>query len=393
MNKPIDLIYVGWLPPHRSGAAVFCLQLLRAFANNGYRVRALAPVKAGMQDLAPAAVTAARPVALRHFTTGDDSDDLNAPGSVDYRRQLTEKPARLLAQCIGEARPDIIVIGSENFFTANVDVATAHGIPCALMNHGKITAFLSPDFPVPLRNQALERLRQADVVFACAAHLAARMAGFGIKDTIVVPNAVDARAFRPRPKNPDLLAHLDIRPDDAVVLHASNLRPVKRAADIVASAATVLRQRPDVVYLVVGTGKHRDSLQQACAADGIDRQFRFVPWVEHADMPDFFALADLVVMPSQGEGLALAYLEAQAAARVVLASDIPAAREVIADGGTGLLFPMGDVAALAAKTLAILDDPARRQRIGEAARDYVVAHHPLDRAIDAYDQALRALLR
>jgi glycosyltransferase involved in cell wall biosynthesis len=55
-------------------------------------------------------------------------------------------------------------------------------------------------------------------------------------------------------------------------------------------------------------------------------------------MPDYINLADIVVMPSAAETQALVYLETQACARLLLASDIPGAREVIVDGETGLLF-------------------------------------------------------
>jgi glycosyltransferase involved in cell wall biosynthesis len=58
-------------------------------------------------------------------------------------------------------------------------------------------------------------------------------------------------------------------------------------------------------------------------------------------VPDYINLADVVVMPSEREGQSLVYLEAQACGKLIVASDIPAAREVITDGETGLLFERG----------------------------------------------------
>ena len=66
---------------------------------------------------------------------------------------------------------------------------------------------------------------------------------------------------------------------------------------------------------------------------------RFAGWIDYARMPDYINLGDIVVMPSESEGLARVYLEAQACARVLVASDIPPAREVVTEGETGLLFP------------------------------------------------------
>ena len=101
-------------------------------------------------------------------------------------------------------------------------------------------------------------------------------------------------------------------------------------------------------------------------------------------------LADLVAMPSGSEGQALVHLEAQACARVLLASDIPAAREVIEPGRTGLLFPAGDVSALTDATLRAAHDPALRTLIGCQARERVRVH-ALPDTVATYEQTLAAV--
>jgi len=75
-----------------------------------------------------------------------------------------------------------------------------------------------------------------------------------------------------------------------------------------------------------------------------------------------------VLLPSEREGLALVCLETQACGRVILASDIPGSREAIVDRETGVLFPMGDVSALAAETVRLIEDRALRDTIAERAR-------------------------
>src|SRR5262245_57958895 len=100
-------------------------------------------------------------------------------------------------------------------------------------------------------------------------------------------------------------------------------------------------------------------------------------------MPTYLAVADLVVMPSASEALARVYVETLASGRVLVASNIPAEREVVVDGETGLLFPCGDVAALTETILGIASDPLRRQRIGQRARQFA-RRHDLVPAIDAY---------
>jgi hypothetical protein len=117
---------------------------------------------------------------------------------------------------------------------------------------------------------------------------------------------------------------------------------------------------------------------------GVIQRFRFQPFVDNAVMPRYMNLADLVVMPSEREGLSRVYLEAQACAKTLLASDIPGAREAVTHGETGRLFRRGDIDDLTEKTLLAAGDPALRARIGRQARQYVERHHDIDRAVDQY---------
>ena len=107
-------------------------------------------------------------------------------------------------------------------------------------------------------------------------------------------------------------------------------------------------------------------------------------------MPDYLNLADLFVMPSITEALALVYLEIMACGRVLVATDIPAAREVGVDGETALLFRPGDVAHLTTITLRAAADAALRAAIGRQARA-AVQRFDVRRTVDAYEILLRHL--
>jgi glycosyltransferase involved in cell wall biosynthesis len=174
--------------------------------------------------------------------------------------------------------------------------------------------------------------------------------------------------FRPRSKDPRLLRKLRIPVDDAVVGHFSSLQPVKRPLDVVESAAFVLRSHPACCYLVAGAGPCRPEMERLAHQRGIGGQFRFVGRIEHALVPRYMSLCDLVVLPSERESFSLVYREAQACGRVIVASDIPAAREAIEPGRTGALFRRGDPRDLATVTLRLLRNRARRRRIAANAR-------------------------
>ena len=125
---------------------------------------------------------------------------------------------------------------------------------------------------------------------------------------------------------------------------------------------------------MVGDGPLRAEVEEACRERGLAERFRFTGWIDYPRMPSYIRLADLVLMPSEWEVQALVYLETLACGRLLVASDIPAAREVITDGETGLLFRMGDVDDLTEKTLLAAGSPALRAVIAGKAREAVRAH-------------------
>ena len=223
-----------------------------------------------------------------------------------------------------------------------------------------------------------------------ANHLADCLRGFGLGDVRSIQNAVDRGKFFPRPKDFALLRQLGIGAEQRTVVDASNLRALKRPLDLVDSAQQVVRQRPDAVYVVVGDGPYRKAMEEACANQSLTGHFRFVGWIDHDLVPNYINLADVVVMPSESEALAMVYLETLACERVLVASDIAAAREVIDDGETGILFRKGDVADLAAKILSVIGNRALRTAIGKKARQSVLKYD-LDRFVTAYELVIREL--
>jgi glycosyltransferase involved in cell wall biosynthesis len=97
-------------------------------------------------------------------------------------------------------------------------------------------------------------------------------------------------------------------------------------------------------------------------------------------------------MPSDFEGMARVYLEAQACGRALLASDIPAASEVIEDGLTGILYRRGDINELAKKIAILARDPIQRQTLGENARKQIEERHSLDQIAAEYNHALSSVV-
>jgi N-acetyl-alpha-D-glucosaminyl L-malate synthase BshA len=154
-------------------------------------------------------------------------------------------------------------------------------------------------------------------------------------------------------------------PDESILMHLSNFRPVKRVVDVVKIFARVVRERPTQLVLV-GDGPDRSAAEWLAHDLGIHSHVHFLGKQERVS--ELLALADLLLMPSELESFGLAALEAMACKVPSIATRVGGVPELIDDGVTGLLFPVGDVDAMAAAALSLLANPSRLQAMREEAR-------------------------
>jgi len=153
--------------------------------------------------------------------------------------------------------------------------------------------------------------------------------------------------------------------DELTVMHVSNFRPVKRVQDVIAAFAKIC-QAVNARLVLIGDGP--DVTAVRCEAERLgvlDRVF-FIGVVDH--IASLLAAADLFLLPSSTESFGLAALEAMASGVPVIASNVGGLPEVVEDGVTGHLVPVGDVERMAARAIEILSNPQTRRVMGEAGR-------------------------
>jgi len=177
----------------------------------------------------------------------------------------------------------------------------------------------------------------------------------------VIHNAVDLGSYAsPASQQPPVeLARCPQRP---VVLTVARLDKQKGHTTLLQAAAQI----PEAVFVLVGDGQERNTLQAICQSLGLEERVIFAGF--RSDIPNWLAHCDLFVLPSLYEGLSLSLLEAMAAGKPVIASAIPGNEEVIGHGKTGWLVPPGDAARLAQALRALLADPALAQRLALAGQ-------------------------
>jgi len=155
------------------------------------------------------------------------------------------------------------------------------------------------------------------------------------------------------------------RPDEAILMHLSNFRPVKRVVDVVKVFAQVARQMPARLVLV-GDGPDRSAAEWLAHDLKIHDKILFMGKQERVN--ELLPLADLMLMPSELESFGLAALEAMACKVPSIATRVGGVPELIDDGVTGLLYGVGEVDDMAAGALSLLQDRAKMDAMREAGR-------------------------
>ncbi len=174
---------------------------------------------------------------------------------------------------------------------------------------------------------------------------------------------------------------LGVAQDAEVVVTVGRQEYQKAHTHLIEAFALVAANRPDARLLIAGREGHAtaeiDALIERLGVGDI------VTMLGHRDdVPDVMAASDLFVFPSLYEGLGGALIEAIGLGLPVVASDIPALREVVVEGENALLFPPGDVASLATAIGALLDDPERRTAFGQRSRELFDAEFRAEDAIE-----------
>lgn len=175
------------------------------------------------------------------------------------------------------------------------------------------------------------------------------------------------------------------------IVSVGRLVKLKGQDQLIDAAADLVREDPDVRVFIVGDGPERESLRRQAASLGLEGHVVFTGAVD--DVSAYLREADVFVSASHREGMPLCVLEAMAWQVPVVASDVAGHRGVIGHGETGLLFPPGDVRALAQAVRGTADEPdSTRERVRRARR-LVEERYSIDAAVRSYGQVYAAVLR
>jgi glycosyltransferase involved in cell wall biosynthesis len=184
-------------------------------------------------------------------------------------------------------------------------------------------------------------------------------------------------------------AALGLDTDALVVTTVGRLTAIKQHSLFLETASLIARDEPRARFFVAGDGELRADLERQSAALGLGDRMRFLGW--RRDLAAIYGATDVFLLTSRNEGTPVALIESLAAGVPGVATDVGGIRDVMASDEVGLVAPFGDARALAAHVLALLRDPDRRRRMGEAGRRSVAARYSIDRLVGDIEALYREL--
>ena len=313
---------------------------------------------------------------------------------LDLRRDLRALAA--LVRLMRIERPDVVHTHTAKAGMLGRVAAMLAGVPVRLHTfHGHVfDGYFSPAKTRVFL--ALERAlaRRTQRILTVSESVRADLLALGIgrpEQVTVVPLGLDLDPLaRAEVRRGELRRELGVDASTPLVGIVARLVPIKAHEVFLAAAAGIAAQIPTCRFVVVGDGERRAELIDLAERTGLRGRCVFLGW--RADLDRIHADLDVVLLTSRNEGSPVALIEAMAAGCAVVATAVGGVPDLVTDGVHGRLAAMDDAAGIAAATVALLRDPARRRALGAAGRERALARHGAARLVAEIDRLYEAEL-
>ena len=223
----------------------------------------------------------------------------------------------------------------------------------------------------------------------------ARQAHLPLEDYTVIYNGVDVQRYARDPsQRNELRRRWGIAEGEVLCGFVGRLDEQKGIPELVDLMTRLSgspgNTGPAIQFVLAGDGPMRGFLEEAVTRRGLARNVRVLGFTD--DIPGVLWACDLFLQPSRWEGFCLAAAEAMAAGLPVVGTDVDGLNEVVADGQTGILCRVGDVAALTEAVRRLAQDPSVRERMGQLGRARVLEHFSVDRFVAGHQELYASMV-
>lgn len=198
--------------------------------------------------------------------------------------------------------------------------------------------------------------KTCDQVIAPTATVGSFLRKSGVHNVSIVPNSIDTDIFNPRANGAGVRRRLGIRPDAKVILYLGRLSKEKKVETLLKAAAKLIKKYDDVQLVIGGTGPAEHHYMEIARRLGINHRTKFIGFVSESMLPQLYASADVVCLPSTFETQGIVMIEAMAVGTPVVGADFLAIKEMIHNGKNGEKFRPGDYADCSKKIEKVLNN-------------------------------------
>lgn len=312
---------------------------------------------------------------------------------IVFRRSMDWRAILRLRRLMRQERVDILnTHSSKDSWCGSLAARLARGVKVVRTRHVSI----------PIQNNLPTRwlyTRLTDAIITTGEKLREQLIrdnGFRPEKIVSIATGVDLQRF-----NPSRYSHLTVReelglsPETPLIGTIAMLRRMKGHHVLMDAAAQVLRQMPQVKFLIVGdipsASPVKANLEEQVARLGIGGSVLFAGYRE--DVPEILAALDCVVLPStRDEGVPQSVAQALAMARPVVATDVGATAELVENGVTGILVPPNNATALAEGILSVLRDPTTASQRALVGQQRVRERHSVERMAEQVERLYERLM-
>ncbi len=302
-----------------------------------------------------------------------------------------------------------VIVAASNHITALPALIAARrlGLPFVYEVRGlwEITqASTQPEWAGSERYQLMRELEQqaaleADLVITLTEELADELASWGVsrERITVVPNAVNAERFTPRPADTDVARQLKLPAGVPVIGYAGSAVAYEGLELLLEALAKLKARGQEFVFVLVGDGKVIDTVKATAKTLGIEKNCRFTGRVAFEQVPRYLSCMDIMPIPRLSSAVtemvsALKPLEAMAMGKAVVLSDV-SPHQIMAGpaGERARLFEKDNAVALSDAIETLINNPTERERLGEAARAWIDRERTWNHVTSIYARSLQQL--
>ena len=294
-----------------------------------------------------------------------------------------------LARYLRKSKIDILHLHNPTALFYGTLAGKIAGIPCIIYTeHGRD---FSSSSKVKIANRILCRMVDKIVVVAeCGKRYLVEHEGVNEKKIIKIYNGIDSKKFGIRQEVTLIRRELGITDDQPIIGIVARLDPIKNHACIIRAMKIIVTSLPGAVLLIIGDGALRTELESLTANLGLQNHIKFLG--ARSNIGELLSVLDVFVLSSFSEGLSLTLIEACAAAKPIVATNVGGNAEIVKHECNGLLVPSDQPEVMARAILEILTDEAKASQMGEKGRKKFEEEFMLDVMLKNYEDMYESCL-